>query len=172
MRLGVVVFFVVVCPILYGQGEFLHVKFSDGGESQYYPIDAISKLTYTPSSLLIHLNEGEPVEVPFTALRYYNYDTPSSVETLPVDPPIGQLRVFPNPSRGNVRIQCELHHEADIRVVIHDASGREAESLYRGRIPSGVFEQVWDTSKHPAGMYICRVMVGNQSMTQRILVLP
>lgn len=165
-------FFLAIDSVVYGQGEFLHLRYSVDEVSEYYELESVRKLTYTSATLLVHFNEGEPLEVPLEGLEYFNYQAPSLVDESDVHQLKAALNVFPNPATSTVRVSYELEQDSDVLIVIYDASGREAETLQNAHLPAGFYELVWDVSSHSSGAYICRLVAGNQSITKRILVLP
>ncbi len=86
------------------------------------------------------------------------------------------LRLFaaqPNPFRPSTMLSYELFAPAAVRLVIHDAAGREVRRLVDAPLqPAGVHRVAWDGRDDrgqaaPAGVYFYRVRAGSVVATSR-----
>lgn len=171
-RFGVLCILVVLSGVTIGQDEYLHLRYNGAEGSEYHVLETVQKLTYSPSELIVHFTDGTVQEIPLENLRYYNYETPSTVEESAMSTASVDLSAYPNPTNGVVRLSYELPAAAQVRLCMYDASGREAEILDEGFRTIGPYELVWDTRTHSPGMYFCQLVVENQIITQRIIVTP
>lgn len=62
--------------------------------------------------------------------------------------------VFPNPLRGQARVQYSLPEAADVTLVVYDPLGREVARLEDGTRDAGVHRAVWNARAVPSGTYV------------------
>jgi hypothetical protein len=95
--------------------------------------------------------------------NYRLYDLPgSSCDTLGIDaplvaakePPDPNLRIYPNPAAGEVRVAFKAGAPPGARVSLADVAGRV---LSVEPVPAGAEQQVLSLDKYPGGMYFVRV---------------
>jgi len=79
-----------------------------------------------------------------------------------------EFKVYPNPTSGSTRIAVEMNTPENIQLDILDINGRVIESLERENLVSEVFEL--DLNSLPAGMYMARMVMGTQVITERIVL--
>jgi hypothetical protein len=84
------------------------------------------------------------------------------------------LSARPNPAPGASTIQFGLPARESITLDVYDLFGRRLRTLARGPCPAGPHTARWDgrdeSGKDVApGVYYCRLIVGSQSITQRIV---
>jgi len=91
------------------------------------------------------------------------------------DPPLSsrafRLTARPNPAAGVTRIGYTLARAANVTLVIHDVAGREVMRLLNEapREP-GEHEARFDTRVLPNGLYLCRLRIGTESVTRKLVV--
>ena len=86
--------------------------------------------------------------------------TATEVET----PPIGGLRVWPNPTRAAATLAYDLVAPSRVRLTLHDALGREVAEVADRPAEAGVHRARIDTSGLPAGLYLARLVIGGQAV--------
>ena len=79
--------------------------------------------------------------------------------------------VFPNPFRDQTNIRYEIEVPGRVKVVICDLSGTEIRTLVDKNQPAGAFNVNFADENLPAGFYLCRVSVGTQTTTSRLIKL-
>jgi len=86
------------------------------------------------------------------------------------------VETFPNPLRTSLSIRFSTREDADVRVAVLDAQGREVTELMHGREPAGAHVLRWDG--HDArgvaaspGVYFVRVESGERAVARRITLL-
>jgi len=77
----------------------------------------------------------------------------------------------PNPSRGDVTFALSLPVEGRVRVVILDIQGRAVGHTGKGTLRPGRYRIGWDGRRHPAGVYLARLIVDGHPVATRRLVL-
>ncbi len=67
----------------------------------------------------------------------------------------------PNPMTDRSEIRFSLGKPGRTVVTIHDASGREVETLLDAELEAGDHRALWRSSEHPSGRYFCTVTSGD-----------
>ena len=86
------------------------------------------------------------------------------------------IAACPNPTRFGATWRFRTRQEGPVKVSLYDVSGRCVRSYDEGtRIP-GRYEIVWDGRDHngqkvSAGVYFCRLEIGQRLSTARLVVL-
>ncbi|MBK8229775.1 MAG: hypothetical protein IPK72_04125 [Candidatus Eisenbacteria bacterium] len=94
-----------------------------------------------------------------------------------VDPAFVRFtRLGVNPVISEARWQLEVHAQVPASVAVFDLTGRRLREIDLGILDLGSREVRWDTRdsrgrRVPAGIYLCRAQVGNQTRTDRVCVL-
>jgi photosystem II stability/assembly factor-like uncharacterized protein len=64
---------------------------------------------------------------------------------------------FPNPFNSATNIRFTIADEAVVSMKVFDILGREAAILVNGRRVPGTYYALWDATRFPSGIYICRL---------------
>ncbi len=85
-------------------------------------------------------------------------------------------RVFPNPSRGPVRIEWTLARPDQVNVRVYDLTGRVASTVGSAFFPAGNNSVQWDGRRAdgtlaPPGWYVVRFRLGTAEASQMLLLL-
>ncbi len=89
------------------------------------------------------------------------------------------FNIWPSPATGPVRVSYAVpqgNGETPIILSIHDVLGRRLRTLIDGRAHPGLHWLVWDGRDErgtslPAGTYFCRLSMGDEKLTRRVMVL-
>jgi|DeeseametaMP2100_FD_k123_49091_2 hypothetical protein len=84
--------------------------------------------------------------------------------------------VYPNPFNPSTTISYDLPAEADVSIVIYDAIGQEIRQLVSQQHTAGRYSIQWDAKDHlgrsvGSGVYIAKILAGQNSVTQKMLLL-
>jgi len=96
--------------------------------------------------LPVHLRVVEPNEV-----APDGEGRPSSFEL---------FTAYPNPFNARTTLRFDLPSETNVRLTIHDLTGRLVERLVNARLSSGQHSVVWDGANLAAGVYLIRLESG------------
>jgi len=81
-----------------------------------------------------------------------------------------QLRIAPNPIGSQASIRIRLATSADIRLSVHDATGRELEVVTQHRMDEGDHTIQWHAERLPQGTYFCRLRANGSVTTQVVTI--
>lgn len=84
------------------------------------------------------------------------------------------LRIYPNPFSSFTTIQVILEKQEEVRMTIHDMTGKTISVLFDGKLIRGIHEWTWDAvassgQKMTSGVYLIKVETENNCLTQRIM---
>jgi photosystem II stability/assembly factor-like uncharacterized protein len=85
--------------------------------------------------------------------------------------PIRLLPAYPNPVRDAATISFELEEGGEVQLAVYDMLGRRVALLAEGAFPAGAHRVVWDRGSLPAGIYVCRLVVGDQRRASEIVLV-
>jgi hypothetical protein len=88
----------------------------------------------------------------------------------------GNLRIFPNPVRGEAGIHYSLTAKENISLLMCDASGRVVSTLYRGEKQPGSYSVKWQTRNDEgnplsSGVYFCILKTMTEVFRKKILIV-
>jgi len=84
--------------------------------------------------------------------------------------------VYPNPFNPSTTISYDLPNEAEVSIVIYDAIGQEIRQLVSQQHTAGRYSIQWDAKDQlgrsvGSGVYIAKILAGNNTATQKMLLL-
>ncbi len=77
----------------------------------------------------------------------------------------------PNPARGSVELSFDLAQAGTVRLSVHDALGREVAVPVNDTLQPGLHAIALATDALAPGVYVIRLVAGDQVVTQRFTVL-
>lgn len=91
----------------------------------------------------------------------------TSREELVVKP--ASIKVFPNPTYGQFTLAYTGQTNGSAQLAVFDLAGRKVKAMALGHWVSGEQTHTIDLTEIPAGMYLLRLSVGNESYQQRLI---
>ena len=88
-----------------------------------------------------------------------------------LEPNIFQLTNYPNPFNSTTTIFYEILNPGFVNISIHDISGYLIEQLVNQNNIPGLYSLEWNANPFSSGIYFYTITMGNQSMTQKMLLL-
>ena len=84
---------------------------------------------------------------------------------------------FPNPLKDNTTISIDLNRATYVNVSIYSSNGSLIKRLVDENMSPGQHAINWDTTDEnfayvKKGIYICRIQLGNESISKKLIVLP
>jgi hypothetical protein len=83
---------------------------------------------------------------------------------------------YPVPSRKNVYIKYHVPSRENVKIKIYDAAGKEVSTLLNKSQDPGDYSIKWNGKDAnnldlPAGNYFCRIRLGNDHLTEKVILL-
>ncbi|NQT24730.1 T9SS type A sorting domain-containing protein [candidate division KSB1 bacterium] len=97
----------------------------------------------------------------------------SSVERIPLqNPKRFQLsQNYPNPFNARTAIDYSLANTQDVLLKLFDVSGREVQTLVNGRMSAGKHTAYLDAFDFSSGVYVYKLLIGDDSQVQRMILM-
>jgi hypothetical protein len=81
------------------------------------------------------------------------------------------LNNYPNPFNPKTTIHYEIPQSGRVALDIFDIQGKKVANLFDGVSEAGKYDIVWNASHQPSGIYFCRLVVDNESISKMITLL-
>ena len=155
--------------VYWGQLSGTYTFSVDVGKNTSYVFDNIGKDT--------------PYYIAVTALDYWGNESRYSGEVKIVSGQVSYLpdkielsENYPNPFNPGTSFNVSLPSERFIEMTIYNAVGQKIKTLVSAKYQAGYHVMSWDGSGEDgqqlaAGVYYCRLEVGNKLLTRRLLLL-
>ncbi len=129
---------------------------------------------------LFYVNDKDAGSIPQTEgsitdnpMLYYN--CPVSLlgveDDLPTPRDFSLSQNYPNPFNAQTRIDFSLDKPSRVTLEVYDILGARVATLFEGRREAGAHSLVWDASEISSGVYFARLMVGEESISRRMVLL-
>jgi hypothetical protein len=76
--------------------------------------------------------------------------------------------IYPNPSSGQFTVEFYLQQPSMVNLVVHNNLGQVVAKLADGVLDSGSHQVFWNSGNLPAGIYYCRLQIGDQMTSTKI----
>ncbi|MBK8227003.1 MAG: T9SS type A sorting domain-containing protein [Flavobacteriales bacterium] len=156
------------------QAQYVTYRFTDGSLVSHAVTD-VRSTDIEGADMRVFLWDGTTYIWNLSSLAKYQFTDIST------DMPEGSfvlepVKVFPNPSNGELRIGIVANGSGEVEVTIRDLRGGLVSTVSKGPLPAGRHELVWD-GRDAQGMlvadgnYLVRVVQGPRSATLQVIVL-
>ena len=85
--------------------------------------------------------------------------------------PVCGGRAYPNPFNPVTNIQYSLPVNTDVALVVYDISGRQVQTLISDFKIAGYHSVNWNASSYPSGMYFVKMVTGEFTQTQKLVLI-
>jgi len=80
------------------------------------------------------------------------------------------LSIFPNPLASIATIQMTLAEQGSVSIKIYNAQGTEVATVFSGDKAAGKYSIPFNAGKLSAGVYICRLVINNEVLQQKLVI--
>jgi len=136
---------------------------------------AFSKLVFYNNNLYFSFGKAWEVEGSIiTDIFFTKYDIVTNQQEHLKN--ISELKIFPNPSQGDVCIEFENSIQQSLNISIFDINGNQIKTLIDKKMPQGQQQVLWDGTKQngkkvKSGSYLVRLQAGNKTLTQAVEIV-
>lgn len=81
---------------------------------------------------------------------------------------LNQLNLFPNPTQDVAQLQIELANEEEVQLTIYNLNGQEIQR-FPSQLGRNLNYQI-NLADYSAGVYLARIIIGEQVLTERIIL--
>jgi hypothetical protein len=140
---------------LTGNTSYTDSPANTDGENYYYFVTPYSR----------NWVEGQPSNV-------VEYLTPTSIDSGDMMANRFELEQnYPNPFNPTTQIRFAIGESLHTSLVVYDAVGRQVTTLVNGVMPAGIHSVTFDAGNLSSGLYIYVLRAGDQSKTQKMMLL-
>jgi hypothetical protein len=93
----------------------------------------------------------------------------SSTETGIKELSASTISVMPNPFMNELQITFELAHSRNVKVEIYNALGEKVSSIADAHVQKGKQSFSWNATGLAEGMYFCRILAGDATVTRKVI---
>ena len=79
--------------------------------------------------------------------------------------------VYPNPSKGIIKIRYGIDRPTKIKISLYDVSGRLIERIKDKAETAGLYEVVWNAKELPQGVYFIRFETKKKMITRKLVLV-
>jgi hypothetical protein len=103
--------------------------------------------------------------------EYFDYTSVSGVRMKDPLLPFSLGENFPNPFSEQTHVPFQIQKAGRVRIDIINEQGRTVDVLVNGPLKPGKHMIPWNSSQHPAGIYLCRMRFGGMLQSRKMLVV-
>ena len=82
---------------------------------------------------------------------------------------VSKFEIYPNPAQRTANINIDLKSEENVSLQIVDLTGKMVKTINFGKL-NGAYILPIDLADMKAGMYFVNLWIGNQTITQKLMV--
>ena len=80
-------------------------------------------------------------------------------------------RAYPNPFNPTTTLSFAMPVDSEVLLSIYNLQGRQLSTLISGNITAGYHSIVWDASSYASGVYFVKLISGNNSVNQKVVLI-
>ena len=170
-------FFLTFTVLLYvantSTAQSIFLTFKDKSTASYL-LSEVRNFRFDADSMKLRKLDGTLVSWNVSSIANFKYTgNTSSITDVALN--TAEVRIYPNPSRGAVRIRYELLVAEKVAIDIFDMQGRNIRSWPLTSRTAGTYEILWQTNDTggkavPAGTYVCRVTTTKGSVSKMLIL--
>jgi hypothetical protein len=101
-----------------------------------------------------------------------DFVVPTSIDEMEIEKPRQiELTSWPNPFNPKTVIRYRKSEIGRTRLAVYDVLGREVAVLVDGVMPAGQHSATFDASRLPSGVYLIRLVAGNETLTRKVTLM-
>ena len=172
-----VLLFTLLIQFAHSQNMYLHHTAAAGGTVDTYLINDVRKLTFDPGMINVVKTDNTTVTETISEVRKLTFDIVTSAEEMNQIPvKQGVIKLFPNPTNGDISIAYLLTEKSNVEIRIYDLQGRKVKEVIKNDQLAGNYEYSIDLNdengnKIQAGTYLFEVIINGQKVTHKVSVL-
>ncbi len=98
-----------------------------------------------------------------------NTQSTATVKTLQKDFVLEEI--YPNPFTNLTNIEFTLKSSSLVKLEVTDINGHVISKLFDGRLNEGIYNTIFEPKNLDAGVYFCRISIGNSIVTKKLILM-
>ncbi len=79
-------------------------------------------------------------------------------------------KFFPNPAKTSCTFEIYLSEPSSLKICITDIAGKEKDVIADSKFAQGICQFHFDTGRLADGIYLCRIVTNNKTLTKKIVI--
>ena len=169
--------FIAACILLLASStkaqQNLYFKFNDGTTATY-TVSEIRNVTFSGNVIVLQKKDGTTINWNASTVGNYRFDATTSVRDAERINN-AEVKIYPNPFKGAVRIRFDLPVADKVTVDILDMQGRIIHQWPMVQKKAGTHELLWQSNDSrskvlQSGTYICRIITTKGTVSKTMVV--
>ena len=170
--------FMAACILLLASSskaqQNLYFKFNDGTTATY-TVSEIRNVTFSGNVIVLQKKDGTTINWNASTVGNYRFDATTTSTRDAVSINNAEVKIYPNPSKGMVRIRFDLPVADKVAVDILDMQGRIIHQWPMAQKKAGTHELLWQSNDSrskvlQSGTYICRIATTKGTVSKTMVV--
>jgi hypothetical protein len=134
-----------------------------------YPYNAFHQMLVSSRDQMLRYGRQVTMDTNEMTVHHFRFSGAAVSEPRSALPPVGGLRVIPNPASGNVTVSCRVETPAPVRLLLFSADGRKVAEFPQGVLSAGSHLLSLDRALAP-GTYLLTLEAGSERESQKLIV--
>jgi hypothetical protein len=171
--LSLTVTFIFLITVRIQAQQNLFFKFKDGTTATY-SVNEVRNFSFSGNLIVLKKKDGTTINWNTSTISNYRFDAITSI-TDAERINNAEVKIYPNPFKGAVRILYVLPVADKVAVDILDMQGRIVRSWPFAQKSAGNHELLWQVSNNgsktiPSGTYICRITSTKGNVSKKMMI--
>ena len=123
MRIIYLMLFGIIC-IVNLHAQDLYIQFNSG-ISVNYGLSTVNRITFSATDMQVHISGSSMQSYGMDSILYYNYQPTMTGVKSTNAASTKQLKLFPNPTSGNVQLNFILEKVSEVQITLYSLSGQQ-----------------------------------------------
>ena len=147
----------------------VHFKYKNSSQSSY-GLEDVRKITFEGDVMNLHLLDGTLYAWNVSTIGHYKYEeTALNTQEFLNKANAWNLSVFPNPTSTNLNVSFNLPKADEMSIALYDFQGKIVLEKQLGTKAMGKYQELFNISALPNGVYVCRISGMHNSITKQII---
>ena len=147
----------------------VHFKYKNSSQSSY-GLEDVRKITFEGDVMNLHLLDGTLYAWNVSTIGHYKYEeTALNTQEFLNKANAWNLSVFPNPTSTNLNVSFNLPKADEMSIALYDFQGKIVLEKQLGTKAMGKYQELFNISALPNGVYVCRISGVHNSITKQII---
>lgn len=147
----------------------IQFSFNNGNES-VYGLEDVKQMIFEGDLLNLEMLDGMVYTWNIATLANFTFDTQTGISDALADANKIKMRVFPNPTAGELEINYELQDPTKVRLTISSIDGKDVFRVFTGIRQMGAQNHKVQLTDMASGIYICRLTTDHFSVSKKIVL--
>jgi hypothetical protein len=152
------------------KAQDIYINLSSG-TSVVYGLSTIDRILFQNNSMTITLHGGSVSSYPIDSIKSYNYPQTMTGVTALSKMQVQQLKIYPNPSSGQVAVDYELDRDSRVEIIVYNVSGTQMFSQNKEQAAGEYHETLHlDSPQFISGIYFIELRTSKERFINKLIL--